>query len=103
MQIKVKQLEEYNGHGLRANGSVDLNLKAKYSSTITLYGGSSASGANPKITLGESITDGGTASNTIFFIFFDLNCCAIIFEIAETNSYVNSFTTSTDLYFRIPF
>ena len=31
MQIKVQQLVEYNGHGLRANGSVDLNLKAKYS------------------------------------------------------------------------
>ena len=31
MQVKVKQLVEYNGHGLRANGSVDLNLKVKYS------------------------------------------------------------------------
>ena len=34
MQIKVKQLVEYNGHGLRANGSVDLNLKAKYSNLV---------------------------------------------------------------------
>ena len=34
MQIKVKQLVEYNGHGLRANGSVDLNFKAKYSNLV---------------------------------------------------------------------
>ena len=34
MQVKVKQLVEYNGHGLRANGSVDLNLKAKYSNLV---------------------------------------------------------------------
>lgn len=31
MNVKVKQLVEYNGHGLRANGCVDLNLKSKYS------------------------------------------------------------------------
>ena len=34
MKIKVQQLVEYNGHGLRANGSVDLNLKAKYSNLV---------------------------------------------------------------------
>lgn len=34
MQVKVKQLVEYNGHGLRANGSVDLNLKVKYSGLV---------------------------------------------------------------------
>ena len=34
MQIKVKQLVEYNGHGLRANGSVDLNFKVKYSNLV---------------------------------------------------------------------
>lgn len=34
MQVKVKQLVEYNGHGLRANGSVDLNFKAKYSNLV---------------------------------------------------------------------
>lgn len=34
MHIKVKQLVEYNGHGLRANGSVDLNFKVKYSGLV---------------------------------------------------------------------
>lgn len=43
------------------------NLKANYADTITLYGGNSASGANPKIILGESITDGGTARQSLCF------------------------------------
>jgi len=31
MQIKLKQLVEYNGHSLSSNGSVGLNFKSKYS------------------------------------------------------------------------
>jgi hypothetical protein len=31
MQIKVKELMSYGGHSLKANGSVDLTLKAQYS------------------------------------------------------------------------
>jgi hypothetical protein len=31
MQIKVKEMMSYGGHSLKANGSVDLTLKAQYS------------------------------------------------------------------------
>lgn len=34
MNIKIKQLVEYNGHSIRSNGSVDLNLKSKYSNLV---------------------------------------------------------------------
>ena len=30
-EIKVKQLVMYDGHNLKANGSVNLKLKARYS------------------------------------------------------------------------
>jgi hypothetical protein len=31
MQIKIKEMMSYGGHSLKANGSVDLTLKAQYS------------------------------------------------------------------------
>lgn len=34
MVIKIKQLVSYNGHSIKANGSVDFNLKSAYSELV---------------------------------------------------------------------
>ena len=34
MKIRVKQMVSYNGHSIKANGSVDFNLLAKYSELV---------------------------------------------------------------------
>jgi len=58
---KVRVGVESAGHAIFTPNGMQVykagNLKADYADTITLYGGNAAAGANPKITIGESVSN----------------------------------------------